>query len=295
MIIDAHTHAYDEAVRADPVAWARKRGEAHWLELVAPEKGASLQGWVSRETMLADMDEAGVEQAVLLGWYWEHFETCQEHNRWMARWIKQSPSRFHAFASMNACGGKATLDEVKRAHEAGFVGIGEVHPSVQGFSMRDVHWLKIVEYAAEHGLPINFHVSEPVGRPHAGRVPTDFDDFLWLAKEYPELKIILAHWGGLLALYELNPYVKKVFKNVYYDTAASPLLYDQKVWRSVVDVVGAQKIFYGSDYPLRVYPKTQFKAEFKSFLEDIGQANLTLEERASILGGNATTLFICGD
>ena len=30
--------------------------------------------------------------------------------------------------------------------------------------------------------------------------PTPFEDFLWLAREFPDLKIILAHAGGLFPL-----------------------------------------------------------------------------------------------
>lgn len=292
MVIDSHTHAYDASVIADPVGWAKARGETHWLELIAPQERKSLQGWVSRERMLADMDAAGVDHAVLLGWYWEHPQTCQEHNRCYADWIAAEPERFSAFASVNALEGAAALDTLKRAHDAGFVGVGEMHPWVQGFAMRDPAWLRVVEYAATHAMPINFHVSEPLGRPHAARVPTPFEDFLWLAQEYPELKIILSHWGGLIAFYEWNPFVKNSLKNVLYDTAASPLLYDDRMFKSVVDAVGADKVLYGSDYPLRVYPKIQDQPDFSTFLKSFQNSDLTDEQRTKILGGTMANLIL---
>ena len=76
--------------------------------------------------------------------------------------------------------------------------------------MKDPVWLECVKFASENGLPINFHVTEPVGHDYPGRIPTPFEDFLWLACEFPELKIILAHAGGLFPFYELNPKVKKI-------------------------------------------------------------------------------------
>ena len=70
MIIDAHTHRYADEVLSDPMAFAQKQGEHHWLELTAPHKKKSLQGWVSGEKMIEDMENAGVNKSVLLGWYW---------------------------------------------------------------------------------------------------------------------------------------------------------------------------------------------------------------------------------
>jgi predicted TIM-barrel fold metal-dependent hydrolase len=59
--------------------------------------------------------------------------------------------------------------------------------------MKNPCWIKCVEFACENGWPINFHVTEPVGHDYPGRTPTPFEDFLWLAREYPKLKIILSH------------------------------------------------------------------------------------------------------
>lgn len=290
MVIDCHVHRYPPEVFANPAAFANSRGERHWQNLVVPEKGPTIQGWADRETMLADMDSGGVDKAVLLGWYWETPETCALHNSWHAEWMRKDPERFIAFAAINPLAEKA-IDELKAARDEGFRGIGEILPAVQGFSMRDLNWLKIVEFAVETGWPINFHVSEPVGHPHPGRMPSPFEDFQWLAETYPELKIILAHWGGLLPFYELNEHVRKSFANVWYDVAASPLLYDSKVFRSVVDVVGSEKVLYGSDYPLRLYPGKQEKPDFSTFLAEIQDAGLTESEQKNILGDNASRLF----
>lgn len=290
-IIDAHTHCYPQEVRCDPIAWAKSRGEAHWLKLVAPEGKRSLQGWVDRERMLADMDVAGVERAVLAGWYWENPATCEEQNRWQERWVAAAPERFIAFASVHPDAGANALEEVRRAHGEGARGIGEVHLGVQGVGMREANWLRIVEYAASHQLPILFHVSEALGRPHAARVLTPLEDFQWLAENYPELRLILAHWGGLAGYAEMNSHVRKSFRNVYYDTAAGPLLYDKRIWKSMVEVVGAGKILFGSDYPLQLYPKNQYEPNFSSYLDELDEADLEEHEREAIASGNICTLL----
>ncbi|HAW98620.1 MAG TPA: amidohydrolase, partial [Opitutae bacterium] len=84
MIVDAHTHRYPDEVIQDPETYANQAKEFHWLGLVMPEQGASLQGWANRRQMLADMDNAGVDKAVLLGWYWENPDSCILHNDWHA-------------------------------------------------------------------------------------------------------------------------------------------------------------------------------------------------------------------
>ena len=183
------------------------------------------------------------------------------------------------------------MDELKVARDNGFRGIGEILPAAQGFSIRDPRWSKIIEFAIDEDWPVNFHVSEPVGRLHPGRIPTPFEDFQWLAATYPELKMILAHWGGLLPFHELNEEVRETFANVWYDVAASPLLYDPQVFRAVVDAVGPDKILYGSDYPLRLYPSLRKEPDFVTFLEEIKMSGLTEEEHEKILGGNVASLL----
>jgi predicted TIM-barrel fold metal-dependent hydrolase len=42
-------------------------------------------------------------------------------------------------------------------------------------------------------------------------------------------------------------------------------------------MVGSEKILYGSDYPLKVYPKTQKKADMETFVKEI-QTNAELSE-----------------
>ncbi len=291
-VIDCHTHAYPEALAADPAGWARARGEAHWSALVAPPDGrASLQGWVTPKRMLADMDAAGVERAVLLGWYWEHQDTCAWHNAWLADCVREAPDRFVAFASVQPRDGERALEDLKRAVDAGLTGVGEVFPAAQGFSMQDPAWARIVSFAAANKLPLNLHVPEPVGRAYPGRVDAPLADYQWLAEAFPDAQFIFAHWGGLLPFYELNSACRRALRNVHYDTSASPLLYAPRVFRAVVDAVGPEKILFGSDYPLRLYPRKDPECSFARFLDEVRGSGLTDSELSLILHENARRLL----
>ncbi len=290
-IIDAHIYLYPPSVFNKPRAWAQKWGEPHWANCVDPEGKKSLQGWAGIDQLLCDMDSAGIDKVVLLGWYWQNEETCEEQNRWYSEWIKKYPDRLIGFANVHPAAGKQALDEIRKCVEQGLVGLGEFHPQAQGFDLRDPAWLKVVELSIELKLPINIHVTEPVGHTYTGRVETPLADYTWLAKKYPDAKFILAHWGGLLPFYELNPRIREVMKNVYYDCAASPLLYDLSIYRAVVDIVGPEKVVWATDYPLLIYPDKDVKPSFERALREIRSSDFRDEELELILGGNILRLL----
>lgn len=293
MIIDCHTHRYPEEVIRDPVSFAKSLNEDHWLSLVKPDKGKSLQGWASGMTMIEDMQQAGINKSVLLGWYWENPDTCILQNNWCAKWILENPNKFFGFVSLHPKTPNP-LDELKKRQDQGFLGIGECHPWAQGASPKNTNWIKCMQFASDNGWPVTYHVTEPVGHEYAGRIPTPFEDFLWLVREFPELKIILAHAGGLFPFYELNPKIKTELKNVYYDLAACPLIYVPSLYRKLIEVVGPEKILWGTDYPLRIFPKGQKKPDFLTFKNLVeNEAKLNNSEKEAIFGKNLLSLLPC--
>src|SRR5258708_14383061 len=76
-------------------------------------------------------------------------------------------------------------------------------------------------------MPVNLHVTDPASRKYPGRIETPLEDFVRLAREFPASQFILAHWGGGLAW---SPEAAAL-PNVWFDTAASPLLYGPEVWK----------------------------------------------------------------
>jgi len=295
-IIDCHTHCYSREQSAQPAKWAKAHNEPHWASLVAPKDRPSIQGWATAEEMLKAMDDAGVQQALLLGWYWENEATCRWHNTLIAEWIVTAPERFIGFAAIYPGGKKAdVVEQCNYAKSLGLCGIGELHPGVQQFNASSEGWQALANWCVEHHWPINIHATEVAGRSHPGAVPTPLNEFVKMTQIHPNLKLILAHWGGGLAFFELNPFLRKRLKNVYYDTAASPLLYDHSIVRRMIEIVGAEKIIFGSDYPLRVYPRAQQKADFTTFLSSINkEAGLSIEEHTAIFHKNIRKLLSDG-
>lgn len=285
--IDAHVHLYPREVNADPAGWARTADENQWaaLSLRVRRNGTRVQSFPSVQTLLCDMDAGGVDRAVLLGWYWEHPATARLQNRFFAECLGEHRDRFAAFATFHPSAGlEATRAEIYRCRDAGFSGLGELSPHAQGFSCRDAGFLAALELAAELRLPVNLHVTDPESGNYPGRVETPLRDFLELARAFPNVNFILAHWGGRLPL--LHPEAREL-GNIYYDTAASPLLYDVGIWAKFREVVPDERILFGSDYPLNIYPREQPEPDLARFVAEARQANAS----ELILSGNVRNLI----
>lgn len=288
-IIDAHVHLYPPEVGRDPAAWAVAHGEAHWAALCTRRRkdGRPVQGFPTVDQLLRDMDAAGISKAILLGWYWENHATCVWQNTFYADCVRAHPDRLAAFATVHPDAGAAALDEVRRAAGNGLIGLGELSPHSQKISLTDPWWIKLMELAGELNLPVNLHVTDPNSASYPGRIETPLADFVRLARDFPKTKFILAHWGGGLAFAPDSPSLR----NVYYDTAASPLLYGANVWARAAGVAQPEQIILGSDYPLILYPKTEAAPAFSGLVNEIKAAELSASATAAILAGNIKTLL----
>jgi predicted TIM-barrel fold metal-dependent hydrolase len=291
-IVDAHVHVYPAEVAAAPAAWGLARGEPGWTRCVAPEGRRSIQGWADPDRLIDDMDRAGVRACVMIGWYWERQETCDLQNGWYLEWIRRHPGRLMGFAAVQPAAGERSLGALERALDSGLRGVGELLPQAQGFGLQDPWWGRIVELAASRRVPITLHATDPDAGPAAGPA-TPLDAYVRLAREHPQATLILAHWGGGLA-FRGSPDGEPLPPNLHFDTAASPLLYDSGVFRRALERVGLERIIYGSDYPLLLYPRASREPGFGRFLEEISGAGLGPAERAAILGANIRRLLSAG-
>ncbi|HEY0968602.1 MAG TPA: amidohydrolase family protein [Opitutaceae bacterium] len=284
-VIDCHVHLYPPEINRDPAGWAAAAGEPHWARLCARVRadGMPVQAFPSVEALLRTMDEAGVDRAVLQGWYWERFESCVRQNRFFAECVRLHSDRLSAFATVHPAAGAAALAEIRRAQEEGLIGLGELSPHSQHVSADDPSWEAILSLAGELGLPVNLHVTDPVMKPYPGRVVTPLEDFVRWAGRHPRTRFILAHWAGGLEVTGLP--------NVWVDTAAAPLIYRAGAWIRADRDVAMERILFGSDYPLNLYPRTSATADMKTFVNEVRSVGLSPEAQHRILGGNAEAVL----
>lgn len=241
--------------------------------------------------VLADMDRAGINCAVIQGEYYRQHESCVLGNDRALALRARHPDRFLVFATVQPAD-KRALDEVRRCAAAGAAGIGELNPYAQGFSLDSPAFLQLAETCIDLNLPILLHINEPVGRFYLGKAVTPLVQYYELAVRYPELTIILAHWGGGLFFYELMPSVRRALRNVWYDTAASPLLYPtEDIFAVALRCVSPHKILFGSDYPLPLYPRISREPDLSAFLDELMALDIASDLRNDILGRNSARLL----
>lgn len=288
-VIDAHVHLYPPEAGREPTAWAAVHREKHWATLCTRRRktGRMVQGFPTVEQLLRQMDSAGISKAVLLGWYWENHATCVIQNRFYAGCVRSHPDRLAAFATVHPSAREFALAEVRNAKDAGLIGLGELSPHSQGVDLTDPWWIKLLELAGELKLPVNLHVTDPKSAMYPGRVETPLADFVRLARKFPATQFILAHWGGGLA-FEAE---SQTLPNVYYDTAASPLLDGADVWTRGAAATATDRTLFGSDYPLILYPKTEMEPGFEGILQEVNSTGLSAAWKSALLGGNAARLL----
>jgi len=229
------------------------------------------------------MDEQGVDMAVVCGFPWSNMSTCKMNNDYVLDAVSRYPDRLRGLSCIDPLTTHSE-EEVERCVAAGLSGVGELAFYRSGIDKRCRERLEpVMELCREHGLPVMIHTNEPVGHKYPGKTPNTLVQIYKMVKEFPENRLILAHWGGGLFFYNLlKQEVKPALNQVWFDTAASPYLYRPEIYRFAADLAGVDRILFGTDFCL-LKPERYFK--------EMDHAGLTADEKAAICGGNAKALF----
>jgi predicted TIM-barrel fold metal-dependent hydrolase len=285
MIVDIHTHYQFPGFIQNPRSYLDREPFAASLASNPKHRDVSI------DEMIVAADRASVQWLGLQGWAFTQHETCVELNDYGLESLLTYPDRLLVFACLQPRAGKDAVREFRRCVEGGMVGAGELNPEGQGFALDDPGFLAIAQAAVEMDVPILLHFNETVGHEYPGKAKVPVDALYRFVCQFPDLKLIIAHWGGGLPYFELMPEVRQACSNVYYDTAASPLLYQADVFPITAQLVGAEKLLFGSDFPLICFPKQQIEPEFETYLDHVRESGLAPSQLTEILGANATRLF----
>jgi hypothetical protein len=238
---------------------------------------------VGVKELLRKMDEEEVNKSVIFGFPWEKSEHYRRHNDYMIEAVHRYPDRLIGFCCFSPLSTEGPR-EVERCLQSGISGVGELAVYSSGLSLRVTNALKeVMAQCRQYDVPLLLHTNEPVGHHYAGKTSMTLRQIYRFLKTYPSNRIILAHWGGGLFFYALmKREVKDVFKRAWFDTAASPYLYTPEIYRMAGEVVGFEKILFGSDYPL-LSPQRYF--------EEMELAGLSSQAVRQIRGLNAAKLL----
>ncbi len=281
MIIDFHTHVFSPRLKEDRNRYIESDPCFATLYSSPEAKVATA------DELIDSMDKEGIDVSVILNGGWTTHELCVETNDYILESITRYPGRLIGFCTVQPRSLDAAIAEIERCAAGGIRGVGEIRPDRQLFELTEHEIMEpLVEVMVKHNLILLTHASEPVGHQYPGKGNVTPDMLYPFITSFPDLTVVCAHWGGGLPFYALMPEVKEAMGNVYFDTAASPFLYSPQIYSQVVQLVGADKILFGSDYPLLAQSR---------FLKEIGSLDLPQETKDLILSGNARRLLGIAD
>ncbi|MGI9585976.1 MAG: amidohydrolase family protein [Acidimicrobiia bacterium] len=268
-----------------------------------------------------DMDRMGIDIQGLATFVSEYFywapgaaaaESARIQNDNLAAIAAANPDRFVAMgATVPLQDMDLAIAELDRVvDDLGFKGL-QIGGTVDGHNLDEQRFRPFWEAVAAKGVPVILH---PNGYPESER----FDDyfltncignpletsvaatrmiFSGLFEELPDIKLVLLHGGGYLPFYtsradhtwEVRPETRVAIpdhppshymKQLYYDTMVFQPLY----LRHLVEVVGADRVMLGTDYPFDMSETDPLKLISET-------EGLTQEDKSAISGGNAARVF----
>ena len=275
------------------------------------------EGHLDYEKRITAMNDARVDMAVLTltcpNVYWGgpeiSLKAAQVMNDDMARAQAQWPDRLRFMASLPWQYPDKAVAELERACAKGAVGI-IVLANVNGESLTDAKFAPIWQAIDRRGLPVLMHPTAPPGMPDMdmrvynliASVGFMFDTTLAVARmifdgffdTYPNLKLIASHAGAALpylvgrldiCFENMNACRVKIdrppaeyLRRIYYDAVT----YRQESLNLCVEVGGADKVMYGSDYPHNI-------GDMKGCLSRIDA--LPEAQSKAVRSGNAMRIF----
>ncbi|MDO4988751.1 MAG: amidohydrolase family protein, partial [Synergistes sp.] len=262
MIIDFHTHIFPDAI-ADAA-----------MKSLSMHGRLGYDGIPKLAELVESMDGHGIDKSIVL-----NVATKASQHENILRFSKRiSSDRIIPFGSVVPSSPDA-LSYVQKMAEAGIKGL-KFHPPYEQIIADDKGLYPLYDLARSLNLIIVFHAGwDPVFPEYTGAAPEKIAD---AAKNFPGLRIVAAHMGGL-------HFAREVYENIagkselYFDTSDSdgPWM-DKNIFRDIIRRHGAEKILFASDYPWHIQSRE---------INMVMDADLSTEEKELILHGNAERLL----
>ncbi len=198
--------------------------------------GRGLDYEVTADSLLKEMDDCGVEGAVIVPSDRQIAVANREGNDSVLQAMRQHPDRLTAFCTANPWFGEAAVEEVRRAFDLGAAGL-KLHPVLQGFQVIDPVARPVVELAVSRRKPVYFHTGTAVSSP-----PFQLSE---LCLQYPEGRFIMGHlaysdyWNDVVSAVKAAP-------NMFVETSTHLPV----VIRILVEAVGTERALFGSNHPM---------------------------------------------
>lgn len=194
---------------------------------------------LSADDLLRQMDENGVDRAILCPVEEQIVAFNHEGNLFILDQVRRHPRRFTGFAVANPWFGEIAVRELEWALGEGLRGL-KLHPVYQGFPMNDAMIYPLVDVAARQHVPVYAHC----GSAHFG----DPLRLVELARHYPEVTFLMGHssfsdfWNDLPRCHQFAP-------NILFETSRNTPGNFQQIGKEI----GTDFMVFGSNAPEHYY------------------------------------------
>jgi predicted TIM-barrel fold metal-dependent hydrolase len=268
LIIDFHTHIYPEWVAAKILPAAKRK-----LKVEVPGTGAP-------EDLRRMMQVAKVTGSVLLPLA-KGREDVSSLNDWILSVSGGKSADLTAFGAVHPFMPNLEL-ELDRLASQGIKGV-KMMPLLQEVYPDDPCCGNFYEALIERKMILVAHAGrDPLDRQEVFGTP---ERFARTVACYPDLRLVLAHLGGLRMWDDVRRHLLPAGGNVYFDTAYVSFYMGQEEMAELIRDIGPERVIFGSDYPWE---------EPGRAVEIIKGLGLCEEEERAILGRNAATLLDVG-
>ncbi len=272
-VIDCHCHVLPEELLADLPGFASV--DSYFANLTTTKGGRFASG----EDLVREMDASGISKAIAFGFASSDPGINRIQNDYVSSLCKKYPGKLLGLGVLSpACAG--FVEEAVRCLSMGLVGFGELFPAGHGYALEGPEAARLAAIAVEAEGLLLFHVNEDTGHSYPGKGNVGPGHAYRFAAANPEARVVFAHFGGGLPFYWTMPEVRAL-KNVYYDTAAQPYLYEPRVYNVLKETGALGKIVLGSDYPLLTC---------KRYIRDMRNSGLPDSDILRMVAGNAGPL-----
>ena len=225
-IIDIHTHIYPAEVAQKATDSIRDFYEIH---------EGSMDG--TAQMLLEKNKQAGITHSVILP-VAITANRVQKINDFIHRQAIENPS-FIPFGTVHA-DMEDIAGETQRILDMGMQGI-KLHPDCSRFAIDDPRLLPMYE-TIQGKIPILLHMGDKrYGYSHPEKLRH-------ILQEFPNLTAIAAHFGGY-SMYETACEILKD-THCFMDVSSSLMFMDEGVAEHYINLYGAERLAYGTDYPL---------------------------------------------
>ena len=261
---------------------------ARYTELYGDENMESLLRSIRSDPagfLLALMDDAGVDIAMLTAEDAETTAGMKVPNDKVAEFVKQNPKRFIGMAAVDPHKGMAAVRELERAVKELDMKCLCLEPWLHKLRSNDKRYYPIYAKCVELDVPVWIHSSIN----YVPQLTMDFGRPIYLdevAGHFPELKIIAGH-GGWPWVNEMMAFLWR-HPNAHTDISAIRPKYlglPGTGWETLLQYGNSllqDKVLFGTAWPAQ---------QFKESIEELKKLPIKKEVLAKWLGGNAKRLL----